>query len=78
MGNMTKATRSSPAVDSPEFTRKLVDAFKDAVRQAIAQHHANGHAVYVADDDGDICELRPGCAPRKLSQAQIEDLVDKT
>lgn len=72
---MTKVRRSYPPIGSPAFTRALDRAIQDAAQEAIAQHSADGHPVYVVDNDGDICELSAGSSLRKLSPTEIQKLI---
>ena len=41
---------------SPENIGQL---FQEAIDEAIEQHRAQGHAIAVSDDDGNIIEIQP-------------------
>ena len=52
-----------------------MDATREAVSDAIEEHHRAGRCVYVTDDDGDICEFSPDKKVRKLSKEEIQCLL---
>jgi hypothetical protein len=52
-----------------------MEAFNEAVADAIAEHHRAGRSVYGADADGDLREFPPEGPPRKLSEAEVDIIL---
>ena len=69
-----RVRRAATAQGSAEFMNELMGAVSDAMSDAVAQTHAAGLPTYTLDANGDLCEVFPGKAPRKLSRAEVEAL----
>jgi hypothetical protein len=59
-----------------EFTRQqFMDAVREAIVEAVAEHHRAGRSVYATDANGTLCEFSPEGPPRKLSDAEVEIIL---
>ncbi len=53
----------SDSVRALAGAEELLAAFTDAVKAAVAEHHAAGHSVYGLDERGHMIEVRPADRP---------------
>ena len=62
---------------SPEWAAAFKDAVKQAISEAVEEHLRAGNPVYFTDDEGDICEMSPDRKIRKLSCAEVEQIISE-
>lgn len=48
---------------------------KQAISEAVEEHLRIGNPVYFTDDEGNICEMSPDRKVRKLSRAEVEQII---
>ncbi len=59
----------------PEWSEQLRGAIREAIAEAVAEHQRKGNPVYFADDAGCLYVLMPDGHERRLTDAEIEALL---
>jgi hypothetical protein len=62
---------------STEWTVAFMDAVKQATSEAVEDHLRAGNPVYFTDDEGDTCEMSPDRMIRKLTHAEVEQIISQ-
>ena len=64
-------------IGGEEWTKEFMEAIREAVANAVEEHHRAGRPVYVTDCEGAIGAFLPDSALRKLSNEEIEQLMSR-
>ncbi|KFG69392.1 hypothetical protein [Microvirga sp. BSC39] len=59
----------------PEWSEQLKCAIREAIAEAVAEHHRKGIPVYFTDDAGCLCVMMPDGHERRLTDGEIEALT---